>query len=192
MASPYPITERQRLRGFTLLEVIVAMAVLAFGIAGVLAAISACLRNTGMAANYSRAALCAQQVAVLLERSTPPLASGTQSGSFIDQSTGPDDSLFADTSPNNTNTPGSAFTWTAVVSAADSQGCYPVQITVTWQSGKQQYQLNTVLLPQSLPPVQQGTSAAGTATSTSTTGSTTGGSTSTGGGRTSTPGGGAS
>ncbi len=138
-----------RRRGFTLLEVIVAMTVLAIGITGVLAAVSACLRHTELAENYSRGAIFAQQVAALLERNTT-LGAGTQSGTFTDQSTGPDDSV--DTAIGN---PTSGFTWTAVVSPADSTGCYPAQITVTWgadqRQNPQQFQLNTVLLPQALP-----------------------------------------
>lgn len=126
-----------------------AMTVLAIGISGVLAALSACLRHTEMAENYTRGAIYAQQVAALLERNAT-LSAGTQSGTFSDLSTGPDDSV--DTAIGN---PASSFSWTAAVSPADSSGCYPAQITVTWnathQQYQQQYQLNTVLLPQPLP-----------------------------------------
>jgi len=125
------------------------MTVMAVGIAGVLGALSACLRSTEMAENYTRGSIFAQQVASLLERNTT-LSAGTQSGTFSDQSTGPDDSV--DTATAN---PASGFTWTAVISPADSSGCYPTQITVNWDAARQQfqqqYQLSTILYPQPFP-----------------------------------------
>ncbi len=153
----------RRRRGFTLLEVIVAMMVLAIGITGALMAVSACMRNMKVAEEYSRAANFAQQVAALLERNAS-LSAGSQSGTFSDQSTGPDDSV--DTAIGN---PVRDFTWSAAVSPADGSGCYPVQITVTWDTSRQypqQYQLNTVLLPQqppsATPPTVPGTIAPAT------------------------------
>jgi len=117
-------------RGLTLLEVIVAMALLAIGIAGALGAISACVRSSSAADDYSRGALFAQQVASELERSET-LDPGTLDGTFDDATTG--------------------YTWTAEIGAADDQGFNPVKITVLWQQGRRHFEMNTMLRPLPLP-----------------------------------------
>ena len=145
--QPHQSNKYRRLRGLTLLEVIVAMTLLTLGITGALAAISTCVRSNDAAESYSRATALAQQVATSLERNTT-LGAGTQTGTFDDQSTGADDSQSTGTSQ-----PNAGFTWTATISDADAQGLYPAQITVTWQSGQRQYTLATALRPHALPPV---------------------------------------
>lgn len=139
-------TNYRRQRGLTLLEVIVAMTLLTLGITGALAAISACVRSNDAAASYSRAALLAQQVATSLERNTT-MTSGTLTGTFDDQSTGSDDSLTAGGSKPNAD-----FTWSATIAAADANGLYAANITISWQGGQRQYTLNTVLRPRTPPP----------------------------------------
>lgn len=120
----------RRHRGLTLLEVVVAMTVLAIGIAGAMGAISACVRSSDAAARYSRGALLAQQVAAEFERSET-LDSGNLSGTF--------DSVDAD------------YAWSADIGTADEQGLQPVQITVSWQGGKRQFLLSTIVRPHALP-----------------------------------------
>jgi len=110
--------------------VIVAMALLAVGIAAALGAISACVRSSSAADDYSRGALCAQQVASELERAES-LEPGTLDGTFDDATTG--------------------FTWTAEIGTADDQGFYPVKITVLWQEGRRHFELVTSLRPLPLP-----------------------------------------
>ncbi|MHB9110262.1 MAG: type IV pilus modification PilV family protein [Armatimonadota bacterium] len=128
---PHPHTPTlRRHRGLTLLEVIVAMALLAVGIAGALGAISACVRSSGAADDYSRGALFAQQVASELERSET-LNPGTLDGTFDDATAG--------------------FTWTAEIGTADDQGLYPVMITVLWGEGRRHFELKTMLRPRKLP-----------------------------------------
>ena len=130
-ALPYTHTPTLRhSRGLTLLEVIVAMALLAVGIAGALGAISACVRSSSAADDYSRGVLFAQQVASELERSES-LEAGTLDGTFDDLTTG--------------------FTWTAEIGAADDQGLYPVKITVLWKGGQRHFELDTMLRPRPLP-----------------------------------------
>lgn len=126
----YTVQPVRRHRGLTLLEVIVAMALLAIGIAGALGAISACVRSSSAADDYSRGALLAQQVASELERSET-LDPGTLDGTFDDAATG--------------------FSWTAEIGTADDQGFNPVKITVLWQEGRRHFELNTMLRPRPLP-----------------------------------------
>jgi len=140
----------RRQRGFTLLEVIVAMVLLAFGITGALAAISACLRTTEAAAEYSRGAQYAQQVVAMLERGTT-LDAGTQTGAFNDQSTGPDESTDNTSTDGSVNLPMSDYAWTAEISQPNDSGLYPALITITWRSATRQYQLRTLLRPHQLP-----------------------------------------
>jgi len=120
----------RRLRGLTLIEVIVAMTLLAVGIAAALGAISACVRSSDAASGYSRGALFAGQVAAELERSES-LEPGNLNGIFDDLATG--------------------YTWTADIAQPDEQGLYPALITVYWENGQRQYRLTTMLRPRQLP-----------------------------------------
>lgn len=121
---------RRQRYGMTLLEVIVAMTVLAIGITGVLAAISACLRNSDASASYSHGALLAQQVAAELDRKET-LEPDSLSGTFDDMAT--------------------SYSWQAEVSVPTTEGCYPVHISVLWDRGRRHYDLETVLYPHALP-----------------------------------------
>jgi type II secretion system protein I len=121
---------RYRSRGLTLLEVLVAMTVLAIGIVSVLGAVSACLRASDGAAAYSRAALLAQQVAGDISRNTT-LEPDALQGTFDSAATG--------------------FSWAAIISDADEQGLYPVKITVAWDHDARHFTLHTLLRPHELP-----------------------------------------
>ena len=68
-------------QGMTLLEVLVAMTVLAIGIVGVLGAVSACLQSSTASAQYSVATLLAGRVAAELER-LEAVEPGNLSGTF--------------------------------------------------------------------------------------------------------------
>jgi len=115
----------------TLLEVIVAMTLLAVGIVSLLAAVSSCVRTSDSAAQYSRAALLAQQVTAEFER-RDTLAPGDFSGTFDESAVG--------------------FAWTATVAAANAAGLYPLRVTVSWGGGGRNYLLTTALRPHALPP----------------------------------------
>lgn len=128
-SRPWPGRNR-RLSGMTLLEVIVAMAILAIGITGAIGAISACVRGSDAASSYSRGVLLAQQVAAEFDRQET-LDAGEQSGKFDDLAT--------------------TYSWQAVVSSPNDQGLYPVQITVLWDRGNRHYIFNTLLRPHTLP-----------------------------------------
>ncbi|HEY3379698.1 MAG TPA: prepilin-type N-terminal cleavage/methylation domain-containing protein [Armatimonadota bacterium] len=130
IVQPCDSKARRYRRGMTLLEVIVAMALLAIGITGVLGAISSCLRNTDAAASYSRAALLAQQVATELDRNET-LDTGQQSGTFDELA--------------------SSYRWEADVTEANASGLYPVRITVLWDKDRRHFELNTLLRPHTLP-----------------------------------------
>ena len=100
-------------RGFTLLEMIAALAILAFGIIAVLHAFSSSMRTTKVAEAYSVAAGLAQQVASDLER-RQDLETGHMSGSFAG-----DDS----------------YTWDADIEPTTSPSLLGASIVVSWQTG---------------------------------------------------------
>lgn len=120
----------RRRRGLTLLEVVVAMAVLAIGITAVLGAISAFLRANDGVASYSRGVGLAQQVVAELERNDT-LDPGPYEGSFNDIAPG--------------------YTWTAQIATADDEGLYPVRVTVLWANETCRYTLDTSLRPHARP-----------------------------------------
>ncbi len=97
-----------------LLEVVVAMAVLAIGIAGVLHAFSSSIRTSKAAELYTVATMLAQQVASELDR-MPDLTAGQLSGTFEDIARG--------------------YTWQADVGQASAKGLLPVRVTVSWEVG---------------------------------------------------------
>lgn len=101
--------------GFTLLETLVALAILTIGIAGVLHAFSSSMAASRAAESYSTASLLANQVAFALERETS-IETGQLSGIFDD-------------------TPG--YQWEANVDPADENGLMRTVITITWQMGKE-------------------------------------------------------
>jgi type II secretion system protein I len=112
----------------TLLEVVVAMAVLAIGIVGVLHAFSSSIKTSKAAEFYSVATMLAQQVASELER-RPGLSSGQLSGTFGETARG--------------------YTWTADVGQANPKGLLPVRVTVFWYEGtrSRHLQIATCLRP---------------------------------------------
>ena len=107
----------------TLLEVVVAMAVLAIGIAGVLHAFSSSIRTSKAAEFHTVATMLTQQVASDLER-RPDLTAGQLSGTFEDIARG--------------------YTWRADVGQANAAGLLPVRVTVFWEVGTHQRRLQLV------------------------------------------------
>jgi len=109
----------------TMLEVLVAMAIMAIGIVGVLRAFSSSVIAAKSAESYSVAAILAQQVASELERS-PDVGDGLWSGSFGEEVPG--------------------YTWEAEISSA-ADGLQRTVITVSWQLGRRSrhFQLATCL-----------------------------------------------
>ncbi|MGB9588942.1 MAG: type IV pilus modification PilV family protein [Armatimonadota bacterium] len=102
--------------GLTMLEMIVAMAILAIGIVGVLRAFSTGIATARMAESYTRAAILAQQVASELER-RQSVEVGRLNGSFADA-------------------PG--YSWEALVEAMPTTGVRRALITVSWLTGKRE------------------------------------------------------
>lgn len=100
--------------GLTLLEVLVALAILTIGIAGVLHAFSSSMASAAAAESYSNAAILANQVASELDRQDP-LEAETLTGTFEDA-------------------PG--YKWEAVVQPEDANGLMRAIITVSWKVGK--------------------------------------------------------
>jgi len=116
--------------GLTLLEVIVAMAVLTIGITGVLRAFSSGLMTCKASESYSFAALLAQQAASELER-RPDLQPGKLSGTFAGDE--------------------SAYTWEADIRPVRDSGLCQARITVFWPEGnrRRSLQLFTCMQPYS-------------------------------------------
>ena len=114
--------------GLTLLEVLVALVILAVGITGALRAFSMGLVTCKAAESYSLAALLAQQVASEIER-TADLSSGPLTGDF------------------GKDAPG--YTWEADVQQATGTDLRRVRVTVLWDVGKRHrhLQLFTLLRP---------------------------------------------
>lgn len=97
-----------------MLELIVALAILTIGIAGVLHAFSTAIAATKAAESYSKVSMLANQVASQLDRDTS-IQAGTLSGTFED----------AD-----------GYSWDATVEPADSNGLMRTTITVNWEVDK--------------------------------------------------------
>ena len=117
-------------QGMTLLEVLVAMTVLAIGIVGVLGAVSASLQSSTASAQYSVATLLAGRVAAELER-LETLEPGELSGTF--EETARD------------------YAWTAEIASADEFGLHPVRISINWDAGTKYFYLYTQLRPHGPP-----------------------------------------
>jgi len=108
---PNVLTDRG---GFTLLETVVAMAILMIGIVGVMQAFSTSMAATREAQSYSKAAILAEEIATQLDSQVPPEA-GQTSGIFADAS---------------------GYAWSATVLQADSNNLMNATIDVTWQVGR--------------------------------------------------------
>ena len=115
-------------RGLTLLEMLVAMAILAIGIVGVLRVFSSSIVTSKAAESYSLAAGLAHQTATELER-RPSLDPGTMSGEFASAEPG--------------------YTWEAEIGSAESSGLQRVRITVFWKAGnrRRHFDMVTYLRP---------------------------------------------
>lgn len=113
--------------GLTMLELIVALAILTIGIAGVLRAFSTSIASTKAAESYSMVSMLANQVASQLERQTT-IEPGSLTGTFED----------AD-----------GYTWAADIQPADSNGLMRTTITINWQvdSNPKQYSMVVCLCP---------------------------------------------
>ena len=109
--------------GLTLLETIVALAILTIGIVGVLHAFSTSMAAVGAAESYSNASLLANQVASELDRQTD-IEPGQLSGTFEDA-------------------PG--YSWEADVQPADENGLMRTAILVTWYAGKMERNFDMVI-----------------------------------------------
>jgi len=117
-----------RRRGLTLLEMLVAMAILAVGIVGVLRVFSSSIVTSKAAESYSLAATLADQAAAELERQRS-LSPGTLSGEF--ENVGP------------------GYTWQAEIGSAEAGGLQRVRIAVFWETGsrRRHFEMVTYMRP---------------------------------------------
>lgn len=117
----------RRRAGFTLLEMLVAMVLLAIGITGAMAALSGTLQGAGLAEEYTTAGLLAQSRLTELEQ-VDGLIEGTAEGDFGEDYPG--------------------WRWEQEVVQAESEGLLQVTVTVIWQSGSTErtYTLTTYRL----------------------------------------------
>lgn len=78
------MSRRIRQRGFSLLEVLVAFAILSVSLGALLQVFATGLRNAGMADDYTRATLYAESILAAIGREAP-LSAGAREGSINDQ-----------------------------------------------------------------------------------------------------------
>src|SRR5438105_406130 len=95
-----------RLRGFTLVETVVAMAVLAIGVTAALACVATATRSTRVASEYTQAGLLAQRRFAELAAQPDQISTGEQTGDF---------------SPDNPD-----FSWSQSVDTTDVQSVLKV------------------------------------------------------------------
>jgi len=115
-----------RNRGFTLLELMVAAVILAFGIVGILRAISAGLLSARDAGDYTTAAMLAQAQLEQLRWDENLQSTGESEGDFGD--------LYPD------------YSWQASLESVelpdlDDSDLTHIVLTVTWKRGKRQHHL---------------------------------------------------
>ncbi|HIE50795.1 MAG TPA: prepilin-type N-terminal cleavage/methylation domain-containing protein [Armatimonadetes bacterium] len=102
-------------KGFTLLELIVALAIMTLGLVGVLHALSAALVASRTAEDYTTAAMLAQQkLEELLLLPEPEV--GEDAGDFGE--------LFP------------RFQWESTVEETELENYYHLSVTVSWQTGR--------------------------------------------------------
>jgi prepilin-type N-terminal cleavage/methylation domain-containing protein len=106
---------RHHQQGFTLVEMIVAAILLVVGVVAALACIGAATRSTSLAAEYTTAALLAQQRLAEIEAQPDQLSSGDQQGDFGEAFPG--------------------YTWHQTVETTDLSGLVRVTLTIEWPSG---------------------------------------------------------
>lgn len=99
--------------GLSLLETIVALAILTIGIASVLHVFSTSIKATKEAEAYSTATTLASQIASNLE-SQSSVDTGESSGSFEDET---------------------GYSWTTDVKSADENGLMRTSISIAWNAG---------------------------------------------------------
>ena len=78
------MSHRIHQRGFSLLEVLVAFAILSISLGVILQVFATGLRNAGMADDYTRATLYAESILAAIGREAPPSA-GVREGPINDQ-----------------------------------------------------------------------------------------------------------
>src|SRR5512142_3472141 len=105
----------RRSRGFTLVEMIVAAVVLVLGVVSAMACIGSATRSTGTAADYTTAALLAQQQLSQIQANPSELTGGDQQGDFSDDHPG--------------------FSWHQTVEATDLASLEKVTLVIEWRSG---------------------------------------------------------
>lgn len=113
--------------GLTMLETIVALAILSIGIVAVLHAFSTSLAATKEAESYSTAAMLANEIATQLDNQADNTA-GQQSGTFEDAGN---------------------YSWEAEIEQPDSNELMRTDITVKWMAGNnpRQYEMVIFLKP---------------------------------------------
>jgi general secretion pathway protein I len=110
---------RRRARGFTLIEMVVSIILMAIGVVGAMMCIGTATRLTGTADDYATAAGLAQERLALvvsqLAQQPDQFAAGDQQGSFGDDHPG--------------------FTWRQQVETTDLPDLDRVTITISWPAG---------------------------------------------------------
>jgi prepilin-type N-terminal cleavage/methylation domain-containing protein len=105
-------------RGFTLLELIVSIAILSFGLIGILQALSAALVASRLAEDYSTAAMLAEQKIAELSVQAEDLEPGEDSGDFGE--------LFP------------RFAWDYRVLDTGVEGLLHATVVVSWRTGQRE------------------------------------------------------
>jgi prepilin-type N-terminal cleavage/methylation domain-containing protein len=126
-----------RRRGFTLLEVLIALALLAIGIVGVLGVVTGCLARSRDNADRARATALAQRRLTELTLD-PELAPGVEEGDFAGAAAPADD-----------DDENARFRWRTTVEATAQDGLYHLRATVTWTvaAGERAVELETCYAP---------------------------------------------
>lgn len=106
---------RHNRQGFTLVEMIVAAILLVVGVVAALACIGSATRSTALAAEYTTAALLAQQRFAEIEAQPDQLTSGDQQGDFGEEFPG--------------------YSWHQMVETTDFGGLVRITLTIEWPSG---------------------------------------------------------
>jgi general secretion pathway protein I len=139
---PLPSTEhrapstRAKRPGFTLIEVLVAAAVLAIGISAGVRTLGALTRSTAAAEDRITAVRLATERLALLE-ADEQVAAGETSGAFASEP---------------------RFQWRQEVAAASEPGLLEATVTILWQDGQvpRHYSVTTYLLDPAQAPVAEG------------------------------------
>lgn len=105
---------RRRRAGFTVIEMIVAAALLVIGVAATLKAIGMATRTTGIASEYTTASLLAQQRISEIEAQPDQISGGSQTGDFGEEYP--------------------QFSWEMATETTDFSNLIKMTITVSWTS----------------------------------------------------------